>query len=65
MGEQDNLSGKSSTSRTSTTAWCTDKCKNFPEVKRLQERISEITGFPVSYSEDLQALQYRKKCVCM
>lgn len=49
-----------SQSRTSTNAWCDDECRDDPAVKRVQERIATVTGFPVENSEDLQLLHYEE-----
>mmetsp|Transcript_4474 Transcript_4474/g.6322 ORF Transcript_4474/g.6322 Transcript_4474/m.6322 type:complete len:643 (-) Transcript_4474:12-1940(-) len=44
--------------RTSATAWCDSECDSHPITKRIQQRISNLTGIPQSHSEPLQFLKY-------
>ena len=47
-----------STGRTSSNAWCRNKCESHPSVRRVQEKITEITGIPAGHSESFQVLKY-------
>jgi prolyl 4-hydroxylase len=47
-----------SESRTSSNAWCRDKCSKDPVAQRVIERIANITKIPETNSEDLQLLRY-------
>ena len=43
-----------SSGRTSSNAWCRHKCEAHPDVQRVQQKISEITGIPPGHSESFQ-----------
>lgn len=47
-----------STGRTSSNAWCTNACENDPVVKRVSDRIVNITHVPYENYEQFQLLQY-------
>eukprot|EP00596_Hydrurales_sp_CCMP1899_P005889 CAMPEP_0119049508 /NCGR_PEP_ID=MMETSP1177-20130426/65056_1 /TAXON_ID=2985 /ORGANISM="Ochromonas sp, Strain CCMP1899" /LENGTH=228 /DNA_ID=CAMNT_0007026839 /DNA_START=506 /DNA_END=1192 /DNA_ORIENTATION=+ len=47
-----------STGRTSSNSWCRDKCTNHPEVRRVMDKIEEVTGVPKAHSESFQVLKY-------
>ena len=47
-----------STGRTSSNAWCRHKCESHPDVQRVQQKITEVTGIPSGHSESFQVLQY-------
>lgn len=49
---------KTSKSRTSTNAWCVDKCYEDPLAKSVYNRISKVTGTPEVNQENLQLLHY-------
>ena len=44
--------------RTSTNAWCGDKCKDDSVAKLISERIEQVTGIPEKNSEHFQILRY-------
>lgn len=44
--------------RTSTNAWCQDKCASDPVGKRVIDRVANITNIPQVNSENLQLLKY-------
>lgn len=46
--------------RTSTNAWCIDKCYEDPAAISVMDRISNITGIPEPNSENLQILKYEE-----
>ena len=43
-----------SSGRTSSNAWCRHKCESHPDVQRVQQKISEVTGIPPGHSESFQ-----------
>jgi len=47
-----------STSRTSSNAWCNEKCLTDPTTKGVLDNIAELTGIPDENSEHLQLLRY-------
>jgi prolyl 4-hydroxylase len=47
-----------STGRTSSNAWCRDRCQTHPDVQFLMKRISEFTFIPPENSESFQILRY-------
>ena len=49
-----------SSTRTSENAWCTDECDSDPIVKKISNRIENITGIPVPNHENFQILRYRE-----
>ena len=49
-----------STSRTSTNAWCLRECAEDPVVKGVTDRIQRITGIPEEYYENFQILRYER-----
>lgn len=45
--------------RTSSNSWCSsDNCKQDRVAKEVLQRISDMTGIPAEYSEDMQMLHY-------
>jgi prolyl 4-hydroxylase len=44
--------------RTSTNAWCHEECAEDPLATRVSERMGEVVGVPVDYSENFQLLRY-------
>ena len=44
--------------RTSTNTWCEDECTEDAVTQRVMEKLTNATGIPISYSEDLQLLRY-------
>jgi prolyl 4-hydroxylase len=46
--------------RTSTNAWCVDKCYEDPVAKQVMQRIENITAIPELNSENLQLLKYEQ-----
>lgn len=50
--------GVTSSGRTSTNAWCTEKCYNDTLTKSILLKIENITGVPETNSEYLQLLRY-------
>lgn len=49
---------KISSGRTSTNAWCVDRCYRNATTQALVHRLEEITGIPDANSEYLQLLRY-------
>lgn len=47
-----------SKSRTSTNAWCDDRCDDDPDVHRVSMKMSEIIRVPIQNFEQFQILQY-------
>ena len=44
--------------RTSTNAWCRERCENHPKVKQLTAKIEDATGIPEDNYETYQVLNY-------
>lgn len=44
--------------RTSSNAWCRSRCENHPDVKKLIDKIVQVTGVPYGNYESFQVLQY-------
>lgn len=44
--------------RTSSNTWCKDECIEDAVTQRVIEKLTNATGIPISYSEDLQLLSY-------
>jgi prolyl 4-hydroxylase len=51
---------KQSSGRTSTNAWCLDKCYEDPVTKTVLAKIENLTGIPDSNAEYLQLLKYEE-----
>lgn len=43
-----------SSGRTSSNAWCRNKCESHPDVQQVQQKITEVTGIPSGHSESFQ-----------
>ena len=50
--------------RTSTNAWCINECAADPKAKVVSDRISDVTGIPESFAENLQLLHYTEGQFC-
>ena len=51
---------KQSSGRTSTNAWCLDKCFEHPTTKTVLSKIENLTGIPDANGEYLQLLKYEE-----
>jgi prolyl 4-hydroxylase len=51
---------KQSSGRTSTNAWCLDKCYEHPMTKAVLAKIENLTGIPDANAEYLQLLKYEE-----
>lgn len=51
---------KQSSGRTSTNAWCLDKCYEDPVTKAVLAKIENLTGIPDANAEYLQLLKYEE-----
>ena len=49
-----------STTRTSSNAWCNDKCERLPGVISATNKIEKVTGIPRKNYESYQILEYQK-----
>jgi len=49
-----------STTRTSSNAWCNDKCERLPGVMSATDKIESVTGIPRKNYESYQILEYQK-----
>ena len=47
-----------SVTRTSSNAWCRDKCERLPGVKSATAKIEEVTGIDRNFYEAFQILEY-------
>lgn len=47
--------------RTSSNAWCMDKCQGIPEVQAVTRKIERVTGIPEKNYESFQILEYNHK----
>lgn len=54
------MESKTSTTRTSENAWCTDDCYRDESVQNVLNKIADLTGIPDENSEYLQLLKYEK-----
>jgi len=52
------VSSQQSEVRTSTSTWCRDACKDDPHIRRIYERVSNVTRVPAANFELLQLLKY-------
>lgn len=57
FGEMERIVSKT---RTSSNAWCTDKCERQPGVQSATRKIESVTGIPRSNYESFQVLEYQK-----
>jgi len=44
--------------RTSSNSWCRRECENNPDVKRIMQKIEEVTRVPIDNYESFQVLRY-------
>ena len=56
FGEQEQIISKT---RTSSNAWCTDKCERQPGVQSATTKIESVTGIPRMNYESFQVLEYQ------
>ena len=56
-GEMEKVVSKT---RTSSNAWCNDKCEALPGVRSVTDKIEEATGIPRVNYESFQILEYEK-----
>jgi len=57
FGEMEQVVSKT---RTSSNAWCTDKCERLPGVISATKKIERVTGVPKVNYESFQILEYQK-----
>ncbi|KAL7532333.1 hypothetical protein ACHAXR_004565 [Thalassiosira sp. AJA248-18] len=60
IGGSGEMAKVTSTKRTSSNAWCRDKCEGLPGVQRVTKRIEDVTGVPQKNYESFQILQYHE-----
>jgi len=63
VGKQDetgHFAKVTSTSRTSSNAWCHERCWNHPMVQRVMQRAEQLLNISLDNSEHLQILEYHK-----
>mmetsp|Transcript_14701 Transcript_14701/g.20993 ORF Transcript_14701/g.20993 Transcript_14701/m.20993 type:complete len:574 (+) Transcript_14701:113-1834(+) len=51
---------RSTVARTSTNAWCGDKCDEDPVARKILDRMSILTRLPIDNQEELQMLRYEE-----
>ena len=56
-GEKEKVVSKT---RTSSNSWCRHKCESLPGVRRVSDRIEEVTGIPQGNYESFQILKVRE-----
>mmetsp|Transcript_1571 Transcript_1571/g.3421 ORF Transcript_1571/g.3421 Transcript_1571/m.3421 type:complete len:283 (-) Transcript_1571:313-1161(-) len=60
VGGSGEMQKVTSSTRTSSNAWCRTECESLPGVQSVTERIEKVTGIPANNYESFQILQYQQ-----